>query len=233
MRYTIKQANTITGGGLTQVSKMPEYTYNLPAHECNIGAELVNVEGSVCHGCYALKGLFARYAKTINPAQYARLESLQNDDWSDAMAFLINHYSHKYFRWHSSGDIQDLNHLIKICHVAFNTPDVFHWLPTREYKVVNEYIEIVGNIPANLNIRLSAHMVNQSIPVVPAQLTSSSVYSVDGQEYELFPIYQEPSKSWICPAQDQGNKCDGRSEGGMNCRACWDRTVKEVTYHKH
>ena len=233
MRYTIKQANTITGGGLTQVSKMPEYTYNLPAHECNIGAELVNVEGSVCHGCYALKGLFARYAKTINPAQYARLESLQNDDWSDAMAFLINHYSHKYFRWHSSGDIQDLNHLIKICHVAFNTPDVFHWLPTREYKVVNEYIEIVGNIPANLNIRLSAHMVNQSIPVVPAQLTSSSVYSIDGQEYELFPIYQEPSKSWICPAQDQGNKCDGRSEGGMNCRACWDRTVKEVTYHKH
>ena len=222
MRYTIKQANIITGGGLTQVSKMPEYTYNLPAHECNVGAELVNVEGSVCEDCYALKGLFARYAKTINPAQYARLESLKNDEWSDAMAFLINHYSHKYFRWHSSGDIQDLAHLIKICHVALNTPDVFHWLPTREYKVVNEYIEIGGNIPANLNIRLSAHMVDQSIPVVPTQLTSSSVY-----------IEQVPAKSWLCPAQDQGNKCDGRNEGGMNCRACWDRTVREVTYHKH
>ena len=226
MRYTIKQANIITGGGLTQVSKMPEYTYNLPAHECNVGSELVNVEGSVCEGCYALKGLFARYAKTINPAQYARLESLKNDDWSDAMAFLINHYhkhSHVYFRWHSSGDIQDLAHLIKICHVAFNTPDVFHWLPTREYKIVNEYIEIVGDIPANLNIRLSAHMVDQSIPVVPAQLTSSSV----------FKMAPAPARSWICPAQDQGNKCDGRSEGGMNCRACWDRTVKEVSYHKH
>ena len=222
MRYTIKEANSVTGGGLTQVSKMPEYTYNLPAHECNIGSELVNVEGSVCEGCYALKGLFARYAKTIEPAQYARLESLQNDDWADAMSFLINHYSDKYFRCHSSGDIQDLAHLIKICHVAFNTPDVFHWLPTREYKVVNEYIEIVGDIPANLNIRLSAHMVDQSIPVVPAQLTSSSVY-----------IEQVPEKSWLCPAQDQGNKCDGRSEGGINCRACWDRTVKEVTYHKH
>lgn len=222
MRYTIKQANSVTGGGLTQVSKMPEYTYNLPAHECNIGAELVKVEGSVCEGCYALKGLFARYAKTIEPAQYARLESLKNDDWAEAMAFLINHYSDKYFRWHSSGDIQDLAHLIKICHVAFNTPDVFHWLPTREYKVVNEYIEIVGDIPANLNIRLSAHMVDQSIPVVPTQLTSSSVY-----------IEQVPEQSWLCPAQDQGNKCDGRSEGGINCRACWDRTVKEVTYHKH
>jgi hypothetical protein len=202
---------------------MPEYTYNLPAHECNVGAELVNVEGSVCHGCYALKGLFARYAKTIEPAQYARLESLQNDDWADAMAFLINHYSDKYFRWHSSGDIQDLAHLIKICHVAFNTPDVFHWLPTREYKVVNEYIEIVGDIPANLNIRLSAHMVDQSIPVVPTQLTSSSV----------FKMAPAPARSWICPAQDQDNKCDGRSEGGINCRACWDRTVKEVSYHKH
>ena len=220
MRYTIKQANRVTGGGLTQVSKMPEYTYNLPAHECNVGSELVSIEGSVCHGCYALKGLFARYAKTIEPAQYARLESLKNDDWADA--FLINHYSDKYFRWHSSGDIQDLNHLIKICHVAFNTPDIFHWLPTREYKVVNEYIEIVGDIPANLNIRLSAHMVDQSIPVIPAQLTSSSVYTTQISE-----------KSWLCPAQDQGNKCDGRSEGGMNCRACWDRTVKEVTYHKH
>ena len=228
MKYTIKQANTITGGGLTQVSKMPEYTYNLPAHECNVGSELVNVEGSVCEGCYALKGLFARYAKTINPAQYARLESLKNDEWVDAMAFLINHYhkhSHVYFRWHSSGDIQDLNHLIKICHVAFNTPDVFHWLPTREYKIAIEYMRWAGATqPENLVIRLSAHMVNGPAPS-EIGLPTSTVHTLDHQWLM--------ANSHICPANSQGNTCWGAKNGGIDCHACWAPLVQNVSYIKH
>ena len=38
----------------------------------------------------------------------------------------------KYFRWHDSGDVQDLDHLRRIYEVCKLTPDVQHWMPTRE-----------------------------------------------------------------------------------------------------
>ena len=45
-------------GGLSKPSKMPGWAYGLPAKECKTGSKLVKVPGSVCHGCYALKGCY-------------------------------------------------------------------------------------------------------------------------------------------------------------------------------
>ena len=50
-----KEAQKIVGG-LSKPSKMPGPAYNLPARACITGAKLVKVPGSVCAGCYALKG---------------------------------------------------------------------------------------------------------------------------------------------------------------------------------
>ena len=47
-----KQAKEITGG-LSKPSKMPGPAFNLPASRCITGAKLVNIPGSVCHGCSA------------------------------------------------------------------------------------------------------------------------------------------------------------------------------------
>jgi hypothetical protein len=52
-----KQAREITGG-LSKPSKMPGPAHNLPAQACKTGAKLVKVPGSVCAGCYALKGRY-------------------------------------------------------------------------------------------------------------------------------------------------------------------------------
>ena len=56
----IKEAREITGG-LSKPSKMPGPAYNLPASQCITGAKLVNVKGSTCSGCYALKGNYIRF----------------------------------------------------------------------------------------------------------------------------------------------------------------------------
>ena len=45
-------------GGLSKPSKMPGWSIGIPAKECNTGSKLVNVKGSVCEGCYALKGCY-------------------------------------------------------------------------------------------------------------------------------------------------------------------------------
>jgi len=52
-----KEASAIVGG-LSRPGKMPGPSYNLPASMCQTGSILVRVPGTVCHGCYALKGRY-------------------------------------------------------------------------------------------------------------------------------------------------------------------------------
>ena len=98
----IKEAKEITGS-MTRTSKMPGLSYSLPAWECKTGAKLVKVPGSVCAGCYAMKGNYTRYP-AIKAAQYKRLASISKPEW--VMAMVIQIKRQKYFRWHDAGDIQ-------------------------------------------------------------------------------------------------------------------------------
>lgn len=209
---TVKQAWEIVGG-LSTPSKMPGYAYGLPATECKLGRLLRYVPGSVCYGCYAMKG---RYIfNEVVRAQQRRLESLRHPLWVDAMALLINRLCRKepYFRWHDSGDLQGVWHLKKIVEVCRRTPQVSHWLPTREYSIVGAFLEEGNEIPSNLCIRLSAHMVDGP-PPAGLKLPTSTVSS---------PSRRRP---YACPARTQGNQCG-------TCRACWDPSVPNVDYELH
>ena len=228
VKWTVKLAKQYTGGGPTRVSKMPEYSYNLSAHDCNVGQKLVEIDNSVCSDCYALKGRYTAFAKTILPAQRRRLESLTNREWAPAMAYLIKHYDVEYFRWHASGDLQDLHHLIKIGLVAYNTPDTKHWLPTREYGIVRQYLSHVGQFPKNLSIRISAHFINKTAPNIGGLPITSVVedHSVKNMNKLGMGSYH------VCPAGQQGGQCDGVENGGVNCRQCWTNNIP-VAYPIH
>ena len=129
----IKEAKKIIVS-LSQPDKMPGYAYGLPAWECKTGGKLAKVPGSVCFGCYAMKGNYTRFP-AIRESQYKRLAALQDPRWVDAMAVVINSEAvskHKVFRWHDAGDVQDLDHLNKIFEVCRLTPNMQHWMPTRE-----------------------------------------------------------------------------------------------------
>ena len=177
-----KAPRTITGG-LSAPSKMPGPAYNLPATACKTGAKLVNVLGSVCAGCYALKG---RYRFTnVKDAMARRLKSLDHPDWIRAMVVLIDDVP--FFRWHDSGDLQSVEHLKKIFEVCKLTPNTQHWMPTREA----QFLKLMDPdiIPTNLIIRLSGHMI-------------------DGKNATWWPWTSSVSTAGkSCPAQDQGNQC--------------------------
>ena len=83
----VKDAVKITGS-MTRTKKMPGLSYSLPAWECITGAKLRKVKGSVCAGCYALKGNYTRYP-AIKAAQYYRLATLMEPDWIPAMVTQI------------------------------------------------------------------------------------------------------------------------------------------------
>jgi hypothetical protein len=202
----VKEAKQITGS-LTRTSKMPGLSYSLPAWECKTGAKLRLIPGSVCAGCYALKGNYTRYP-AIKAAQYVRLEALKDQRWIAAMVAQI--IRQKYFRWHDAGDIQSMEHLYKIFRVCELTPETQHWMPTREAQFLSQIENPSIEVPSNLIIRMSSHMVDQ--PPVKFWPWTSTVISGQGVA--------------SCPAPKQNNSCG-------SCRACWDRSISNVSYGKH
>jgi hypothetical protein len=156
----------------------------------------------VCYDCYALKGCYV--FKVVQDAQYRRLAAIQSPQWVQAMAHLINSKKPDVFRWHDSGDVQDLDHLKKIYSVCRLTPSKRHWLPTREAWIKDH----LSDKPDNLVIRFSAPMVDQAAPV--SWPNSSEVVTAGA----------------TCPAAKQDNEC-------RDCRNCWNPEIKIIKYGKH
>jgi hypothetical protein len=207
----VSEAAAITGG-LFHPSKMPGPAYSLPAQDCKIGSILAKQPGTTCHNCYALKG-FYQFPK-VHEALVRRLESLSNPLWVEAMVTQILSSKTKYFRWHDSGDLQSVQHLRNIILVCLATPKVKHWLPTREYKIVQDYVPQYGMFPPNLVVRLSAHRVDAAPPTgygLPTSTVHTHGSSHHGEE---------------CKAYTRDNKCG-------NCRSCWNPNVTNVSYLKH
>jgi len=202
-RMKVTELDQITGT-LSKPSKMPGWAYGIPAKECKVGSKLAKIPGTVCHGCYALKGCYV--FPNVQAAQYKRLDSITDPRWVQAMAAQILRHKSKWFRWHDSGDIQSLDHLKKIFAVCILTPDVNHWMPTREAGILAQVTP--DQVPANLIIRLSATKVDGS-PSSSWQHTSTVV-----------------TEGKTCPAAEQDNKC-------LSCRACWDKSIPNIAYGKH
>ena len=155
--------------------------------------------------CYNCYALKGCYVfKVVQDAQYRRLASVKHELWTAAMALLINSKKSKEFRWHDSGDVQDEAHLLKIFSVCKLTPETRHWMPTREAWVKH----FLPMCPDNLVIRFSMPMIDQ--PAAGGWANTSTVVTAGA----------------TCPAAQQNNEC-------KNCRACWDKSVKNVAYGKH
>lgn len=216
------QASAICGS-LTQTSKMPSKSSSLPTEACITGYRMAQIKGSICHSCYADKGFYKMYEKNIKPAQFARLDSvwqaMEDEDqatlWISGMVALIG--NDPFFRHHDSGDLQGLRHLELIAMVCELTPGTKHWLPTREYRIVKEYIQKHGALPHNLMIRLSAMYPDQPVKI-PASLQGIKGITASNVHKDKAPIGE------ACKAPNQGGAC-------LDCRVCWSDSV--VSYAMH
>jgi len=202
-----------TIGTLSSPSKIPCYSYSIPARHCITGQKLRSVEGSICSKCYALKG---RYVfPNVQSALDKRFEGIQHPQWVSLLSQLIKtKETSGYFRWHDSGDLQSVKHLANICEIARNLPGIKFWLPTREFSIVSEYLR-KNTLPDNLTVRLSALMFDGAPPTAIAKrlgLVTSGASS--------------DASTVTCPSSKQGGKC-------LDCRACWNKQVTNVNYKQH
>lgn len=212
MITTIKEAIEIVGG-LSIPSKLPCYSYSIPAKRCKVGSKLRKIKGSICSNCYAHKGFYKLYP-AVELALEKRYNKMSGEQWVDGMTYLVsNKEKSGFFRWFDSGDLQDeemLNNIVKVC---LSTPNVKHWLPTKEYKIVSDYLNSGKTFPSNLIVRLSAYMLEGLPPTNLAEKLGVLTSGVSKLNY-------------TCKAPQQKNKCE-------DCRLCWDKSVKNVIYHAH
>lgn len=201
-------------GDLSRTTKMPCHSWGLPAEMCKLGSILAKQEGTVCHDCYALRGAYVW--RTTKAANARRLAQADHPYWVEAMALLVRwqarRNSQPYFRWFDTGDLQSEGMLERIVHVARQTPTVRHWLPTREHAIVRTYLR-EHTLPDNLTLRVSAHYVDAAPPDVRGAQTST--------------VHTTEPGGYACPAYA------GKPAACMDCRACWDRSVENVSYPHH
>ena len=220
-------------GGLSNTTKMPGVSYSIPAKDCITGSKLRQQPGTVCSDCYAMGNRYS-FPK-VQAALERRRDSLTDPSWVEAMATAIRAYEPSgYFRWHDSGDLQSVDHLsniVKVCHL---TPDVSHYLPTREYAIVRAWYHLGGRkedgkprrqLPENLVVRLSVHLVDGNPRALLDWARSLdpqlkvSVVTTQPQHLSTTGVFECPAKRW-------GNKC-------RNCRACWGTAQEAVGYPLH
>ena len=208
---SVKEAKEIMIS-LGRAGKMPCPTYNTPASLCVTGSKLRKVEGSTCKGCYAMKHNYL--FPMVQQGLQKRFNAFKHERFVEAMSFMINHYSKKsgYFRWFDSGDLANIHMLEKIVMVCQATPTIKHWLPTREVKVISDYLKIYKEFPDNLLVRISAPMID-GLPLKSFDYTSTVHHKKNAIGHD-------------CPSRFQDNEC-------KDCRACWSKEVKNVSYHKH
>lgn len=215
------EANAVCGT-LTQTSKMPCKSSSLPTEACQTGYAMAQIKGSICHSCYANAGFYRMYEKTIKPAQWARFDAvqlamndaMQGDLWVSAMVALIGNDA--FFRHHDSGDLQGLEHLELIARVAQLTPNTRHWLPTREYGMVKQFIAKHGQLPANLIVRLSAMYPDKPV-IVPKSLLRVANIAVSN-------VHTNKPMGTACNAPENNGAC-------LDCRLCW--STDTVSYALH
>jgi hypothetical protein len=202
-------------GKFSNPSKMPCYSWSIPTEYCVTGSKLAKIEGTPCFECYAQKG-FYNMPSTVN-AMERRYKIFQTIDREKFISdFVVALVGEEYFRWFDSGDVQSLEMLETIAEIARQTPSVKHWLPTREYAMVHEYLKKHGAFPENLLVRLSCTKID--LEKHPMETGNGSLIVTKWEN--------APEHAVKCSAPAQEGKC-------KDCRACWNKDVQTVAYLLH
>ena len=163
-------------------------------------------------GCYACKGnwLFPNVKNSLNQ----NLEAYKGNPDLFFESIAAQTALVRFCRWHSSGDIVDMQYFEGMCKVARKNKETHYLCFTKKHEIINEFLSKGKRIPKNLSIVFSAW--SNWIPENPYDLPMTYVY---GKEFnnELIPKDAIPC----------GGKCE-------TCQACWTlKKGQHVYFLKH
>lgn len=204
MKITISTTNSKLGGFIPSI--------NLPAGlTCRATAPCQK-------GCYAKKGNWLY--KNVKQSLLNNLEAF-NESADEYFDYIINYLnngdiSYKFFRWHSSGDIVNLEYLKGIVRVAKECPQTKFLCFTKKFNLVNMYLEFNPNLPENLHIVFSAWDKNFKVNN-PFNLPVTYINFKDSSKNAEIPEFAIP--------------CIGKCS---ECKACWSLVKgQSVVFNQH
>ena len=224
---------------LTNTSKMTFGSFGFSAKYCKAGFHLSKIKGMICHICYGLKGHYATSDYLTKTERTMR--SLDKKFWKEAMVFIINtKVGITDFRWFDNGDLQSDKMLRDIMWIAKQTPNVKHWLPTKEHRMVKRVIYNGSKKPSNLDIRLSVLKIDgnpyKTIKLA-RQLGLNVSVSVSRLTFEHLKPHPEFNFVKCHTAHSIRDKYDTEKRKQLEscgiCRACWNQEGDVVYYELH
>lgn len=219
----------------SRTSKLGCESISIPATKCKTGSKLAKIKGSVCEKCYALSGAYLW--PVVQQAMEFRLEHLEAIDVVPKTVAELNKKKNPFFRWFDSGDVQDVRMALNIIDICEATPHKKHWIPTKERKIWQDALKIKA-LPDNAVIRYSAHMVDQAPPEKweNSSAVITDIFQAIGKLCEAYRT--KKNGDMITDKEFQTAKKErkiGKLDLGHcgNCRDCWSREVKTVSYPQH
>ena len=216
---------------LTVNSKMNVPSYGVHTNNCNVGTGLNNNPKSICHhsNCYAKNGTF-RF-RSVRLKMLSNMEFLNSPDFVDTLTYEIKKTRCAYFRWFDSGDINSFEQGVKVSTVCMNTPDVKHWIPTKEtkhFRNAEKYMRTVLNYDYhNAVVRYSAHLIDAAPSKLEGIVNTSTVYThIDS------PGLTRGANDYICRVYDLDEDTGERGKSCGTCDACWNPSVSNISYIK-
>ena len=157
--------------------------------------------------CYDIKACL-QYLNVIK-ARARNTAILFNDRdyyFSEIEKAIARRKTNKFFRWHVSGEIVDLDYFCRMVEIAKNHNDFVFWTYTKMYSIINDYCGKYGKetIPENLKVMFSKwdglEMDNPfNFPVFAVRMENGNI---DYIPFESF--YKCSGNCDICKALNRG-----------------------------
>ena len=174
-----------------------------------------------CRQCECNTKCYARKLERIRPnvakAYKNNLDVLNEDPetyWREVKAAVM---LSRFFRFHVSGDILNLEYLIQMVEIARENPHCEILCFTKKYEIVNMYLNTFGKLPQNLHMIFSGwiglEMAN------PFNLPEAHVRYRDGST----------------TAREDAIECGGNcTECAMTEGGCWTlKNGEQVVFNEH
>lgn len=241
---------------LAETKPMPSRSTSYPTQVCATGRHLRSDPDSTCYGCYA-EGFTYNSDNTARRQLQSYHDMLQDPmDYHLQLASQVPTESREglpVFRHLDSGDLHSPEHLAMLLDMATLTPDIVHWIPTREFGMVNKLLASRGYsedaIPPNVRLRMSMPYRNQTVDddwnvammgekgrLTPVQrrvlehpnMLRTEVWDEWLKETGMLPDSAITDNIHWCPKDDPD--FDAKSCVDANCLACFNDDVLNVGY---
>jgi hypothetical protein len=188
-------------------------SWSIPTEMCKTGSKLAKKSKNICSKCYARN--MTNFRSNIHLSwsrNYDKWLNMNSEkEWIESMIYQINYACNKmntnYFRIFVGGDYQNKEMINSFIKIAKKMPHIFFWAPSKEYQLLKN----IKRVPKNMIIRVSNPLINPRYTHSGHKNTSTSF--TKNSHIKLGLVCEEDCK-----------KCG---------YACWDKSVKNITYIVH